>query len=362
VSGQRDSLYHTLARVLYLALGIVVLAWFVVQTGTILLASLLALILAVALNAPVTWLEGRNVSRGLGLALTFGSVVLVSAVVGWLVVPRLLEEIPALIEEIPAIVTDVGRRISEVLGGAPEVERQMERGLDWAMTAAGELWRYAGAAAGAFVMTIFVIALVLFMVGNMRTLLAWYVRSIPVRHRRPATRAFARGSRMVIGWLYASVIVGVIKAVAAASFLTLMGVPGAIVWSVLAFFAAFIPRIGFYMMTLPPVLVAFSVDPMTALWTLIFYVVAPRIFAETMELNAVFILFMTVALGFAFGLVGVLIATPVAGFIKAYYDEFYMARMPEEPEMELHVAAMMERDASRIDPPERRQAGESAGA
>ncbi|CAN5548342.1 N/A [soil metagenome] len=353
MESQSRSLYHALAKALFLAAGLIVLLWLLYRIQTVLMASLLALILALALNAPVTWMEKRGISRGVGTGLSFLSVALVTAGIGWLVVPRLAEELPRLIQQIPEMVDSVAAQVAGIVGDQPEIYRQADRLVDWAFGLMQSIWGYADVMAGMLILGLFLVALVLYMVANLKDLLQWYVLSMPPRLRDSAARAFTRASDMVIGWVIASVILGGIKAVAAFTFLLIVGVPGALVWAVIAFFGAFIPRVGFYLMTIPPVLVAFTVDPLVALWTLIFYVafseflgnfVAPKIFAEIMQLNAVLILFMTLAMGYAFGVLGVLIASPVAGFIKTYYDEFLLARRPPDPDIEARVVAMMERN------------------
>lgn len=352
-----SDLYKALARALYLATGLIILLWFSYQIAVVLMATLLALILAIALNAPVTMLEKRGVSRPLGLGLSFLAVMGVLGGIGWLVIPRLAEELPRLIEQVPSLVEQFSAWALQTFGDVGDLSRQLDRLVDWVFGLIEGLWGYADVAVQGLLLGIFVLALVLYMVANLRTLLAWYTRSMPAHLRQPAAHAFARTSRMVIGWIVASVILGAIKAVAAFLFLTLMGIPGAIIWATIAFFGAFIPRVGFYMMTLPPVLVAFSVSPMAAVWTLVFYVVfseflgnfvAPRIYAETMDLNPVYVLFMTIALGYAFGVIGVLISAPVAGMLKAYYDAFYLEQQPEDPQLEERVDAMMRRDPEAV--------------
>jgi putative permease len=346
------SIYRDLAKAIFLAAALVVFLWFLHQISQVLMASLLALILAIALNAPVTWLERRKVRRGLATVISFFGFLLLLGGVSWLVLPRLAEEIPTLIDEVPALVESLAQHVAAITGDHPEVQQQLSRVVDWLFGAFQEMWRYTGRIAGAAVLALFIFALVLYMVVNLRPMLAWYVHSMPERFREPASRAFARASKMVIGWVIASVILGAIKAVAAVLFLSLLGIPGAVVWAAIAFLGAFIPRVGFYLMTLPPVVIAFTVDPLYALYTLIFYVVfseilgnfvAPLIYEETMQINAVLILIMMLAMGYAFGVVGVFIAAPVAGFVKAYYEEFYLKRQSEDPDLDRHVQMMMER-------------------
>jgi hypothetical protein len=42
--------------------------------------------------------------------------------------------------------------------------------------------------------------------------------------------------------------------------------------------------------------------------------------------------------------VGVLIAPPLAGFAKAYFDEFYLCHQPGDPREEERIEAMLHRD------------------
>jgi putative permease len=349
VSRSGSDLYRSLAKAIYLATGLFVFIWFLYRINLVLLAALLALILAVAINAPVTWLERKGWSRGAGTGITFLGLLAITSLILWGMVPRLAAEVPQLIEQLPALVDEIAIQLGAVVGDAPELREQLARLVDVAIGLLEGMWPVL-ATVGVF--GLFILAMALYMVLNLRGLLAWYVRTMPVRLRAPATRAFARSSQMVIGWVLASVIIGLIKSFASIIFLTLIGVPGALLWAMLAFFGAFIPRVGFYIMAVPPAIVAFGVSPVTAVWTLLYFLIfseilgnfiAPRIFAETMRLDAVFVLFMMLAMGYAFGVIGVLIAAPIAGIVKAYYDEFYLAQQPEEPRMDEKVQFMLDR-------------------
>ena len=168
-----------------------------------------------------------------------------------------------------------------------------------------------------------------------KPLLRAYLGSLPIAYRRPGMRAYRRACRAVIGWTKASLVIGAIQSVAVFVFLSLMDVPGALVWAALAFFADFIPRIGGYVMALPPVVLSLTMGPMTAIWVGLFYlvsteilgsVVAPKIRGATMQLHPVLLIFFTLAFALAFGLLGAIVATPAAAFFSAYYSEFYLKR------------------------------------
>jgi len=352
-AGFNRELFHTLARILFLAAGMGVFLWFMFTIQRVLLVFIVSLILALAINAPVTMLEHRGIKRGWGLLLVVVTILTVSGGLGFLVVPRLASELPTLVEQVPTVVQGLADRVSGIFGDSDEIDRQIARLLDWVVDATRDAWQHIGALAAMFVLALFVIAMVLYMVGNPRPLLSGYLLAMPPHLREQAARAFARGSKMVVGWVASNVVLGGIKAVASFFFLTFMGIPGAIIWSVLALFSALIERLGFYLMALPPVLVAFAVAPLNAIWVLLFYwalseflgnFVAPKIRAEMMDLNAVYILFMTLAMAYAFGLLGVLVASPVAGFLKAFFDEFYLNRQPPVLDQERRLEQMLARN------------------
>jgi putative permease len=345
-----ETLFRTLAKLTFLVAGLVVLFWFLYQIRQAVLLLIVALILTMVLNAPVTWLERRRVSRGIAILLVLVAVLGVSGLLGWLVVPRLVEEVPTLIQELPQVVEAQVGQLSQALGGVPEIEQQFAQFMQWAERGVGEAWRIAGSVIAAVLFFLFVVAMFLYMVADPRPMLEWYVRSMPPHLRESAVQAFHRSSKMVVGWILANAIMGGLKATGAFIFLTWMEVPGAIVWSLLALFAALVPQLGFYLMSIPPVAVAMTVSPTTAIWTLVFFIllseflgkfVAPRVQGEMMELHAAYLLFMVLAMGLVFGALGVIVSGPVAGFLKVFYEEFYLKHQPEDAQIEQHVEHMM---------------------
>lgn len=360
VNPNGTDLFRALARAVCLAAALLVLLWFLHEIQGVLLFFLLALILAVAMNAPVAWLEKRGMRRGGATLLVSAAVLGTLALLGWLVIPRLARDATTLAYNLPQLLVRLEGRVSYLLRDYPELERQValneesaSRLFPWLMGLAEEVWRYSFSLVALLLLLLLLLSVVVYMVADPRPLLEGYLESLPPHLRAPAARAFTAASRTTVGWMAANVILGTMKAVPVFLFLSFMEVPGALVWAVLAFFAQAVPRIGFYVMAIPPTLVALSVDPSRAGWVLLFLwglsellgnFVAPRVHASTMDLHPVFILFVMLAMGAAFGLIGVLIAAPVAGFVKAYFGEFYLARLPKDPHLRERVDAMLRRE------------------
>ena len=320
----------------------IVVLWFLQKIVTALLLLFFALVVAIALSAPVNWFVRRGLARHwaaiLTLLLFFGAVGLLGA----MVIPRLVSQIAVLANNLPALIAGIEQQMAALLVRYPDLQPLVAPNGATdpdIVPSAGELFRSVGGLSlsviGGLALTIIFFSTVAYVVLDPRPILNGYMGSLPIAYRRPGMRAYRRASRAVIGWTKASLVIGAIQSVAVFIFLTLMDVPGALVWAALAFFADFIPRIGGYIMAFPPVVLALTVSPMTAVWVAIFYlvsteilgsVVAPKIRGATMQLHPVLLIFFTLAFALAFGLLGAIVATPAAAFFSAFYSEFYMKR------------------------------------
>jgi predicted PurR-regulated permease PerM len=331
----------SIALVLGAASAVVVL-WFLYQVMTALLLLFFALVVTIALSAPVRWFMRKGLPHKAAAAITFTLFLATLVLVSALVFPRVAAQIVVLAKGLPLMVERLNEQIGALLVRYPELQGILstdEATLDAVVPSAEHLFRgglgLSMSLLGFFALVIVFLSFVLYTLLDPTPIVRGYLGSLPVELRRPGARALARASRAVIGWTKASLILGLIQALLVFIFLTLMDVPGATVWAALAFFAEFIPRIGGYVMAAPPVLISLTMGPMTALWVALFYLVsnellgnllAPRIRGVAMQLHPVLLLFFTLAFALAFGLLGAIVATPAAAFFSAYYGEFYLKR------------------------------------
>jgi predicted PurR-regulated permease PerM len=297
---------------------------------------------SIALSAPVGWFVRRGLSRRWAAALTllsfFGSLILLGA----LVIPTLAGQMALLGNRLPQIIARIDGQIAALLARYPDLQAWFSpqgASIRSLVPSASALFQGLGGISlsliGAVALAIVFFSTVAYTVIEPRPLLNAYLGSLPRAYLPAGMRAYRRAAHSVIGWTKASLVVGAIQAAAAFIFLTLMDVPAALVWAALAFFADFIPRVGGYVMAVPPIILALTISPMTAVWVVIFYlvtgellgtVVAPKIRGATMQMHPVLILFFTLAFALAFGLLGAIVAVPAAAFFSAFYSEFYLKR------------------------------------
>lgn len=361
MSERATDLYLVLRNILLLVAGLLALLWFLFEIREVLLLLLFAASVAIIINSPVTWLEKKGLNRLGALFLVFGLIIAVLALLAWLLVPRLAAEAVALIRNLPDYADNLRDWFLGFIAQYPGLEESLgidtadisDAGLSFVGLILRPLGRYSFSLLGWLALIIFLTSTVLYMVAYPLPLLRTYQQLLPPARREDGVRAFVSASRMIVGWIRANVIAGALEAVAVALVLSLLNVPGALLWAVLAFFAELVPRLGLYLMAIPPTLVAFSVDPLKAVWVVLFFIaldqtignlVLPRVQKQTMDMHPVLMLFAILALAAAFGVVGALLATPLAAIVKAFYQAFYLDHQDPDPLLERRVQQMLHAD------------------
>lgn len=326
-------------RLIFIAAFVILGIWLAYEIFNILFLFFIAIVITLILNAPTMWLVSRKIPRTVAALMVFLGMLLFLFLVALLVIPKILEQVTALINNLPHYYSELQKLIASLIRDYPslqdEVQKQstLQDNIPSLSKLIAGIGRFSFSLMGGIFLTIVLLSIVLYMLINPAPMVETYIMLFPVENRDKAAQALALASKMMVGWMKSNLVAGIIDAIAVFSFLTLMGVPGVWIWAALALFTEIIPRLGMYIMAIPPILIALSVDPITALWVLIFYLVLneitgnilmPHIRASTMDLHPVSTLFVMIAMGAAFGLLGVLIATPLTAFIKAYYDVFYL--------------------------------------
>ncbi len=351
-----DTLFRALQRAIALATGIFLTLWFLDAVVVVVLLFATAFIFAVALNPPVMWLESRKVPRVAATLLVCGAIVVITGALGWIVVPRIADEVASLVAQLPEYSQLLQKRAARWIAAYPELQERLSfdeglvRRFLSVQTVVARIGVYSLSLLFGVAFALLMGCIVVYSLARPQPLLKSYLNLMPPHRRDAAERAFIKSSQAVSGWLWSNVILGALEAATAAIVLSLLGVPGALVWAAFTFFAALVPLLGPYLMTIPPVVVALVIDPILALWVAVFYfvmlqlaanVVAPLVRSTRMHLHPVSLFFSVLAMGAIFGVLGALIAAPVAGILKAFYEEFYLARQPPDERIDQRVERML---------------------
>lgn len=335
-----DEKYKKNVRLIFIATAVIMGLWFAFEIINVLFLFFFAVVLTLVLNTPTMWLVSKNIRRPWAALIVFFTMLLFLFFIAWLVIPRILSQITTLVSHLPDYYFSLKEQLNSLLKNYPQLQKELlvnadiVNDLPSAASLLTSVSRFSFSIIGGIFLLVLFFSIIVYMLINPAPLIETYLLIFPKEKREKAAKALATSAKMMVGWVWSNLIVGVIEAIAVFIFLSLMNIPGVWVWAGLTLFAEMIPKLGFYMMAIPPTLVALSIHPMTALWVLIFYIafdeisgdfLMPKIRARSMNLHPVSTLFVMLAMVSAFGVVGALIATPLTAFIKAYYETFILS-------------------------------------
>ena len=343
-------------RTILATIGLVLLAalalYLLVETRRVLTWMVVAVFFAVALTPPVDWLQ-RRVLRGRRRALaTFVVfVVVLAAVVGLLtafVVPlvqeatKLAGQLPDIIDQARAGRGPVGRLLvrTHVLQWVQDNQDRIQSfasGLT--APAAGVLRSVATGIAG--VVTVFVLAYLMVLEGPK-------VVDGSMRVFEPATatrirRVAADCAKSVTGYISGNLLISVICGSLTYVVLLILGVPFAGLIALFVGIADLIPLVGATLGGAVAVLAGLLHSTTAGIVVLIFFVVyqqlenhllQPLIFARTVKLNPLTVIVAILLAVELLGVLGALLAIPVAGMIQVIARDVWdhrRGRPKEEP-------------------------------
>ncbi len=349
------------ALIATLGVGVGILLITSVQTlSTILLYVGTALFLALGLDPAVSWLERRGLPRWAALLITFAAVLAVFAGIILIVIPVLVGQISQLVAQIQKLVQSAVDgdwnpvdALSDWLHSvfpALDVDKVFTSISQWYESL--DLGQIGGAATGAvlsigagivagFTGAIIVLILTIYFTASTPSLKASVYQLVPASKRARFIDLSEQITASVGYYVMGQVSLGVINGILSAIFLTIIQAPFPAVLAVVAFFFSLIPLVGTLTGSAIIILVCLTPglgSPLTALVALIWYavymqveayVLAPRIMNRAVSVPGAVVVIAALASGSLLGLLGALIAIPVAASILIIYRQVIIPRQNE---------------------------------
>jgi predicted PurR-regulated permease PerM len=305
----------------------------------ILVRILIALFIAVSLDPAVRQLARRGMRRGYAVTLIF--VLFLALVAGFLisVIPPLVTQFGYLVDDLPGYLhrlQDNSAQFRE-LNDRYNVSDQLQGMVGTLPSRLGSgLLGFTGRVFGAVFNGLTVLVFTLYFMADMPRIRAGLVRLFPVS-RRPRARAVVdlvvdKVGGYMIGNIIISLIAGVVSFIA----FTVLGVPFPAPLAFVVAICDLIPMIGATLGAVIGITVAlFSTQlwPTTLLVAAFFigyqqlenYLIAPRVLKTTVELGAAAVLIAGLIGATVLGLVGALMAIPVAAAFNVLLNERLIA-------------------------------------
>ena len=312
----------TIVKILLVAAAV----WALLKLATLIALVLVSVVIAIACEPLVGWLERRRLPRWLGstfVVITIATIVVVFVTAtgsslanqGRQVLENLLKFRQTLAGSLP-------RPLARVVRGSGTENSDAQLIAGYAVDAGRII---AAALIGALVAGI----LTLYLLIEGRTTWAWLLAYVPARNRGRVQETAEAGRQAVLHYVVGNVLTSIFAAVVVYIALRILKVPAALLLSALAGICDFVPVLGFIVSSVPAVLLALTISVPTALIVSAVYVsyhaienylVAPRVYGDRLRLSNLAVLLAFAVGAELFGIIGALLALPIAATYPCVED------------------------------------------
>ncbi len=342
---------RTVVRVMFVVFAALLALAAVRQAGHALTLIFVAFFLALAFNGPVQWIAKRlpgkrKGSRVAGTGISF--LIVLALLVGFLasIVPPLVRQTSTFINNAPGQLQQI-RNGQGDLGGfvkkyklEDDIEKFSSQLSDRLKDASGTAVSTFGKATSSIfaILTVLVLTFMMLIEGP-----RWirFVRDIiPDEQHDRADRLASDMYRVVKGYVNGQVVLALIAAAMLLPALLILGVPYPAALVVVVFICGLIPLVGHTIGAIIVTLVALFHSPWSAAIVLAYYIlyqqienyiIQPRVQANSTNMSPLLV-FTSVIVGVSFGgLLGGLVAIPVAGCLRIALLDYLRAKRIIEP-------------------------------
>jgi predicted PurR-regulated permease PerM len=326
------------ARGLIGLLALVLLTLLLWELRWVLLVLFGAVVVAVALDVPVTWLRRlTRLNRPSGLLIVLSLLVLGGWQLGQLLLPELVEQAHELTQLVPALIA----KVSQLLGGVAmleSVERQLMAFATWdkLQPIGAQLLGFAGGAASGTIQLLLMVLLALLLVLDPRSHQRLVLAVTPSRHRALMQQVLAECRQALGGWLAGMTISASVVFLLTWAGLAALKVPLALLSALVCGLLTFVPTIGPTLATVLPLAIALLLSPALALQVLLLrlvlqnaeaFVLTPILLSQTVNLLPTVALMSQLCLGVLLGLPGVLLALPLVVVLQVLFQRLLVEQV-----------------------------------
>lgn len=320
----------TFLRVVVILLGLLLL-W---TLRDIVIILILSMILAAAIIPWVNWLARRRIPRSLSVLLAYGVILAVVIGVVILLIPAIARESTSISNRFPAYY----QKVTDFLSTQSTLKSQT---ISFAKTNVSFLSRSAFEGLKGFGRSVATFLLVLvitfYFAVDEKNLRHFWIRLVPSGYRDRFVRIATNAVDRIGHWFRGQLLVSATIAAVTYGALRIIGVPDALLLSIIAGVAAFVPFVGAAIGILPALFVALTLSltkalivliVMVALYQLVMNVLMPKMIARSVGLNPIVIVLVMLLGSKLAGATGLILAIPVASVIDTVVRDLHDHPLP----------------------------------
>ncbi|MDY0913237.1 MULTISPECIES: AI-2E family transporter [Rathayibacter] len=307
----------------------------VVSLSTVLTYVFVALFFALGLDPLVSWLESKKIPRALAITIVLASVLLIFAGLLLYIIPILIEQLTIFVTSAPRIVSDIASQpwvldLERQLSGVVDVDSLIGNvqsfigNPDNLLSLGGGILAVGSGIASGVTGAIIVLILTLYFLASLRSMKSVAYRFAPASHRPKAREVGEEITGAVGRYVVGQVSLAAVNGVLTFILLLIIGGPVPALLACVAFLGSLIPLVGTISGAVIISLACLLASPVTALVAAIYYLVymqveayilSPRIMNRAVSVPGAVVVIAAVAGGTLAGVLGALVAIPVAASV-----------------------------------------------
>lgn len=299
------------------------LRFFTQVLGALVLIAL-SLILAAVLVPLVAWLERHRVPRGLAALIGLAVVIIIILALLGLVIPPLVVQGIQLANTLPDLLDrwrHTLERYPDVLSGLEGVVNRVRQ--DPGAVFSGIL-RFGIGAATTIFGGIFLLTMTLYFLIDRVRIRGAVIRQVSAPYRERADRTIKGVASMCRAYFVGQLVLSALFAIVTFIVLTILGAPFAAILAALAFFLSAIPNVGSLVAIVLAFLLALTQSLTAAIIAAVVliiynqienYLINPKVLSGRLKVPPVLTMIAVLLGGELFGILGIVIAIPLAGAI-----------------------------------------------
>ncbi len=323
----------TILRFVAVVLGL----YFLYLIRDIMLMLFIAVIIAAAIDGPVDWLAKHKVRRVFGTAIMYLAIFSFLAMFFYLVLPPLAGQLKILANNLPEIADKLGAAFSSIEQkiGLTDIQGVLGKASEQLSGAATNILGTAIDIFGGIVNAVVVLVISIYLVVQDKGIKNFFAGITPEKHRIYVADLTERIQEKLGAWLRGQLMIMFIIGLLSYIGLMLLGVKFALTLALLTAVFEIIPFVGPILSGAVATIIALTQSPFLALFVLVLFVVihqleghiiAPQIMKRVVGLNPLVVIISMLIGAKIAGLLGVVVAVPLAAAISVLLKDFWPTR------------------------------------
>lgn len=323
-----------------IVISIVGLCWLIVELNRFFMLVFAAIVIAAVFDAIASWIcRVSGIRRPIALAISVIGMIGLFVGAFALFGSQIGREFDTIKDTLPKAMQGIEGFLNQ-FGLGERVKELAQLGSEDISKLVSQAGGYALAASSGIADFILVLVGAIFLASNPATYRAGFLKLMPAKAEQIVGETLDETSKGLQGWMVGQAVSSLVVAALTWFGLMLLGVPAAGGLSIIAGLLDVIPMVGPVIAGIPAVLLAFTVSPMAALWTLLLFLgiqqlqgnfLQPMIQKHAVDVPPAVLLFAVLAAGLLFGFLGVLLAAPLTIVVFVFVQRVYVGAILGKP-------------------------------